>query len=286
MNFNLYEDAHEFERKAKPFLVQHEDIYSLFYGILQGIKAGRYEKPVMVTIEAEGNLVALFQMTPPHPLNIVIIDESKTEEILSFAATEFLDRGFHLTSAVGLKPVVLLFADKWKALTHCESKLLMDQGLYRLDEVNKSLENSPGSWRFARKDEAALIEKWYVLFGIDAGIENRPMEEIKERVARFLEDQEVFFWEVDGKVVSMMKKARPSDHGVTVSFVFTPQEERKKGYARTMVAAGSEELLKTYDFCVLYTDMLNPTSNKIYQEIGYRKIADSVHVEFVGKERA
>jgi uncharacterized protein len=286
MNFNLYEDAHEFERKAKPFLVQHEDIYSLFYGILQGIKAGRYENPVMVTIEEEGNLVALFQMTPPHPLNIVIIDESKRDDILSFAATEFLNRGIRLTSAVGLKPVVFSFADKWKALNQCESKLLMDQGLYRLDEVNKSLESSPGSWRFARKDEAPLIEEWYVAFGIDAGIENRPMEEIKERVAQFLEDQEVFFWEVDGKVVSMMKKARPSDHGVTVSFVYTPQEERKKGYARTMVAAGSEELLKSYDFCVLYTDMLNPTSNKIYQEIGYRKIADSVHIEFLGKERA
>ena len=48
-----------------------------------------------------------------------------------------------------------------------------------------------------------------------------------------------------------------------------------------MVAAGSEELLKTYDFCVLYTDMMNPTSNKIYQEIGYQKIADSIHIEFV-----
>jgi predicted GNAT family acetyltransferase len=51
-----------------------------------------------------------------------------------------------------------------------------------------------------------------------------------------------------------------------------------------MVAAGSQELLKTFDFCVLYTDMLNPTSNKIYQEIGYRKIADSIHIEFVEKE--
>ena len=82
----------------------------------------------------------------------------------------------------------------------------------------------------------------------------------------------------------MMKKSRPSEPGVTVSFVFTPQEERKKGYARTMVAAGSEEFSKTYDFCVLYTDMMNPTSNKIYQEIGYRKIADSIHLEFMKKD--
>jgi predicted GNAT family acetyltransferase len=160
----------------------------------------------------------------------------------------------------------------------------MDQGLYRLDKVDQSLEKSSGSWRYARKDEAQLLTAWFKAFEQDTGLKNTPLEVINERVNQFLEDQEVFFWEDNGKVVSMMKKARPSDRGVTVSFVFTPHEERKKGYARTMVAAGSEELLKTYDFCVLYTDMLNPTSNKIYQEIGYRKIADSIHLEFVHEE--
>ncbi|MFX3674963.1 MAG: GNAT family N-acetyltransferase [Paenisporosarcina sp.] len=284
MNFNLYNQAQEFESVGKPFLIENEDVYSLFYGVLQGIKAGRYENPLMVTIEDEGRVVALFQMTPPHPLNIVIMDDTKMDAILSFAATEFLERNIHIPSVVGLKSVVFLFAEKWKELTRLDTRLLMDQGLYRLDKVNQSLESSRGTWRYARKDEAPLIEDWYLAFGNDAGLENPPMEVVKERVEQMLNDQEAFFWENQGKVVSMMKKARPSDHGVTVSLVYTPPEERKKGYARTMVAAGSEELLKTYDFCVLYTDMLNPTSNKIYQEIGYQKIADSVHIEFVEKD--
>jgi predicted GNAT family acetyltransferase len=284
MNFKIYKQAQDFEKKAKPFLLENEDVYSLFYGVLQGIKEGRYDNPIMVTIENEGRTVALFQMTPPHPLNIVIIDETKSDAILTFAADEFSQRGIHIPSAVGLKSVIYSFAEKWKELTRCNTKLLMDQGLYRLDEVDQSLDVSPGSWRYARKDEATLIEKWYHAFNKDAGLPVASNHEIQEKVAQFLEGQEVFFWEDGDKVVSMMKKARPSEHGVTVSFVFTPHEERKKGYARTLVTAGSQELLKTYDFCVLYTDMLNPTSNKIYQEIGYRKIADSVHLEFVGKE--
>ena len=284
MNFIVYKQANDFEAVAKPFLVENEDVYSLFYGILQGIKAGRYENPLMVTIEEEGHLVALFQMTPPHPLNIVIIDDTKTDAILTFAASEFLDREIHIPSVVGLKSVVFPFAEIWKELTQVDTRLAMDQGLYRLDEVNQSLTGSPGTWRYARKDEAPLIEEWYHSFNEDAGLPKADNHEIQLKVEQFLEGQEVFFWEDNGKVVSMMKKARPSDHGVTVSFVFTPQEERKKGYARTMVAAGSEELLKTYDFCVLYTDMMNPTSNKIYQEIGYKKIADSVHLEFIKKD--
>jgi len=217
-------------------------------------------------------------------LNLIIIDESKLDDILTLAAHELSNRKLLIQSAVGIKSVVTAFSEKWQEATKCKARLLMDQGLYRLDQVDQSLEKSPGSWRYARKDEAPFIANWFKEFEKDTGLKNSPMEAIKEKVNQFLEDEEVFFWEDNGKIVSMMKKARPSDRGVTVSFVYTPHEERKKGYARTMVAAGSEELLKTYDFCVLYTDMMNPTSNKIYQEIGYQKIADSIHLEFVSED--
>ena len=281
MKFNVFTQAQEFEDKAKPFLSKHEDLYSLFYGVSQGIKAGRYENPFMATIEVEDRNVALFQMTPPHPLNLIIIDETKIDDILTLATHELFKRKLPIQSAVGVKSVVTAFSEKWQETTKCKAKLLMDQGLYRLDKVDHSLEKSPGSWRYARKDEAPILENWFKAFEVDTGLKSSPLDAIKEKVNQFLEYEEVFFWEDKGKIVSMMKKARPSERGVTVSFVYTPHEERKKGYARTMVAAGSEELLKTYDFCVLYTDMMNPTSNKIYQEIGYQKIADSIHIEFV-----
>lgn len=280
MTWTVFTQAQEFEDKAKPFLMKNEDVYSLFYGILQGIKAGRYENSFMATIEENNSVVALFQMTPPHPLNLIIIDESKMDDILTLATHELSERKLPIQSAVGLKSVVNAFSEKWQKTTNCSTRLLMDQGLYRLEHVNQTLEKSPGSWRYARKDEATLLAEWFKAFESDTGLEKSPLAEIKKKVNQFLEDKEVFFWEDQGKVVSMMKKARPTERGVTVSFVYTPPEERKKGYARTMVAAGSEELLKTYDFCVLYTDMMNPTSNKIYQEIGYYKIADSIHIGF------
>jgi predicted GNAT family acetyltransferase len=281
MKFNVFTQAQQFEDKAKPFLTENEDVYSLFYGVLQGIKAGRYENPFMATIEVNDRIVALFQMTPPHPLNLIIIDETKTDDILTLVAHELSKRKLPIQSAVGVKSVVTAFSEKWQETTKCVARLLMDQGLYRLDQVDQSLEKNPGSWRYATKDEAPLLAQWFKAFEKDTGLKNSPVEAIKEKVNQFLADEEVFFWEDQGKIVSMMKKARPSERGVTVSFVYTPPQERKKGYARTMVAAGSEELLKTYDFCVLYTDMMNPTSNKIYQEIGYRKIADSIHIEFM-----
>ena len=162
------------------------------------------------------------------------------------------------------------------------SKLFYSDGsrLVSLDEVEQSLEMSPRRMAICHEEDAHLIEKWYSLFEKDTRLPKTAPVEIKKRVKAMLDANEVLLWEHEGKIVSMMKKARPTTHGVTVSLVFTPKEERKKGYARTMVAAGSKELLKEFQFCVLYTDMLNPTSNKIYQEIGYKKLIDSVHLGF------
>lgn len=281
MDFRQYESIYEFAAKAEPILSEKEDVYSLFFGVLQDIKAGRYEKPFMATIEDDGEVLALFQMTSPHPLSIVIVDESRLEEIIDMAISHLIALRIEISSIVSLKPWAYCFSRKWGAKMGLTDHLLMDQGLYRLDEVNETLEPSSGTWRFANDGDSPLIEKWFNLFEEDSRLPITRVEDVKKLVARFIEGREVFLWEDDGEVVSMMKQTRPTAKGITVSFVFTPKEKRRKGYARTLVAAGSKELLKKYDFCVLYTDMMNPTSNKIYQEIGYKRIADSVQLGFI-----
>lgn len=280
MEYTRFEDPYLFGEKVEPYLEQHEDIYSLFFGVLQGIKAGRYENPFMATLTEAGEMVAIFQMTPPHPFNIIIVQEERIEEALDDIVSKLTNSCIEIPSVISLKPWASRFADKWKAATGANFKIGMDQGLYRLDQLAEGLEHSTGAWRYASEDDVPLVVKWYHQFGEDAGLDPSTNEEVQKKVKMFIEAGEVFLWEDEGKVVSMMKKARPTAHGVTVSMVFTPREERRKGYARTLVFYGTAELLKQYDFCVLYTDMLNPTSNKIYQEIGYNKIADSVMLEF------
>ncbi|MFJ8063529.1 GNAT family N-acetyltransferase [Psychrobacillus sp. NPDC096426] len=280
MKFQRYENAEDFARVATPFLVKYEDKFSLFFGVLQAIKDGKYENPYMATIEEDGELLAIFQMTPPHPLNIIFVDNGRMRDCIDLSIDELIRQSIPINSIISVKEWAYAFAQKWQEKTGQSFSVLMDQGLYRLDKVEESLEMSPGAWRYATKDDALLIEKWYSQFEEDTGLPKTALVEVKNKVKAMLDANEVFLWENEGHIVSMMKKARPTAHGVTVSLVFTPKEERKKGYARTMVAAGSKELLKEFQFCVLYTDMLNPTSNKIYQEIGYQKLIDSVHLGF------
>lgn len=280
MKFVQYEEAIQFAEVAEPIIAKNEDVFSLFFGVLQAIKAGKYENPFMAAVSDGEHVLALLQMTPPHPLNLVIVKENRVDEVIDFIIQELRGKRIAVPSIISLKNWALSFANAWENQTGMTQKLLMDQGLYRLDEVEESLAMSPGSWRFATETDAPLIEKWFALFEEDTNLDRTPAALIKEKVEAFLHSKEVFLWEDEGKVVSMMKKSRPTKNSVTVSFVFTPKEERKKGYARTMVAQGSRELLKDYEFCVLYTDMMNPTSNKIYKEIGYKHIADSIHIGF------
>ncbi|WP_277584837.1 GNAT family N-acetyltransferase [Psychrobacillus antarcticus] len=279
MNFQHYESVERFAIRVTPFLKENEDKFSLFLGVLERIKVGAYENPYMATIEENGQLLAIFQMTPPHPLNIIFVDENQLATCTDLCITELINQAVPVESIISVKEWAILFANKWQERTGGSYSLIMDQGLYRLDKVEESLEMSTDSWRYATSNDALLIEKWFGQFEHDTGLPTTAPVEIKKRVKAMLDAKEVFLWENKGEVVSMMKKARPTANGVTVSLVFTPAEKRRKGYGRTMVAAVSKELLKEFKFCVLYTDMLNPTSNKIYQEIGYKKLIDSVHLK-------
>lgn len=70
--------------------------------------------------------------------------------------------------------------------------------------------------------------------------------------------------------------------------VFLEQREAENnlvlGIARGLAASGSapaDTLLATgLDFCVLYADRANTTSNAIYQRIGYRPLCDVAQVDF------
>jgi predicted acetyltransferase len=52
-------------------------------------------------------------------------------------------------------------------------------------------------------------------------------------------------------------------------------QHRRHGYATALVAALSAEGLgRGKEFCILYTDLMNATSNSIYQKIGYEPLSD------------
>ena len=110
------------------------------------------------------------------------------------------------------------------------------------------------------------------------------LEKTLQLAERKIKKSEVYVWlDQDGNPVSMNLVGRPTENGISVSGVYTPKNLRKRGYASGVVAGTSQKILDSgKQFCVLYTDVANPTSNKIYQQIGYKEIATSKYFVFSG----
>lgn len=70
-------------------------------------------------------------------------------------------------------------------------------------------------------------------------------------------------------------------HGARIGYVYTPPEWRGRGYASACVAGLSQRVLDSgRRFCFLYTDLSNPTSNALYQRIGYEHVCNVIDYEF------
>lgn len=275
----MYSESSAFAEKVEPYLYADEEKNSLFIGILGQIKAGRYEEYFLAAVEEGGKVHAACLMTPPYPLQLIVF--TPVPDIETEIVRQLLDKGIKVSGVMGDPETAYTFSDAWTAQTGDTAEIRMKQGLFRIDSLNKGWKKSPGTWKVASKKEGPLLEKWLMAFQKETGLPLRTAAENKWKIEKFIEEKEVYVWEVDGEVVSCMKKSRPSKHGISVSFVYTPEQHRRKGYAQNLVAEVTEELLMEFDFVLLYTDSPTPASSRIYREIGYEEIANPIDIEFV-----
>ena len=83
--------------------------------------------------------------------------------------------------------------------------------------------------------------------------------------------------------MSLAGAGNPTRNGIRLGPVYTPLEHRRQGYASALVAWLTQRQLDAgRQFCTLFTDLGNPTSNHIYTEIGYRPVVDILKYRLTG----
>jgi predicted GNAT family acetyltransferase len=88
------------------------------------------------------------------------------------------------------------------------------------------------------------------------------------------------FWEAKGQTVSMGGYRLPLYGASRVGPIYTPPEHRRHGYAGALTSELTAQVLAAGNKPCLYTDLANPTSNKIYAQLGYVPVADFVDLTF------
>ena len=83
--------------------------------------------------------------------------------------------------------------------------------------------------------------------------------------------------------VSLAAFSAPARGVSRIGPVYTPPQFRRHGYGTAVTAYASRAALHAgAEHVVLYTDLANPTSNKIYQAIGYVPDHDFEEHRFIG----
>ncbi|WP_044336623.1 GNAT family N-acetyltransferase [Rossellomorea aquimaris] len=279
-----YKDPTAFHDKVNSLLMEDEAANNLPLGLLNTMKTSdKYKDPLLLLVEnGDGMVAGSFIMTPPHYLvSTLKVGREEIQGIAEQLITFCKNTNITIPGFVAEKETALQLTHAWCHVTGESFYVRMRQRIYQLNKVN-DIPLSDGKMVPVRKGQEGLLARWLLGFIEDTEVIHMSGEEALERATDMIENEPyVFFWEVDGKPVSMARGARRTENGITVNFVYTPTEYRKKGYASSVVAELSHLLLKDHSFCSLYTDLDNPTSNKIYMEIGYNPVCDSMMISIV-----
>jgi hypothetical protein len=222
--------------------------------------------------------------TPPHDLLISYTDNLEGINIL---VDELFKRKEKLPGVLSFKEAADTFAQLWSEKNSVKCKLFRRERVYQLDQVS---EDCLGNRIFsmASKTYQVLVLKWAAEMMKEALIDvtEENIEQTKKTYSKeFSENKSSFYILFDNdEPVSIARKAGKTPNGNFVNFVYTPPPLRRRGYATECVAKLSKLLLEEGNkYCFLFTDLSNPTSNSIYQKIGYKSIIDENHYKFLEK---
>ncbi len=274
MRLTRFTDPRAFQQVAAPSLEKHEAEHCLLLGLATDLARGTspYGDPYLAVVEGDdGAIVAVAIRTPPYRPTLSI---DAPVEALDLIAADLRQAFGSLTGVNGEQAVAEAFAARWQALTGQSARLEMAQRIYQLDAVIP-VQSVPGFARRASGADRSVLFDWMSAFQAEA-LGSHDTSDIDEYITRRLtfDQRGLYLWN-DGGPVALVGYGGLTAHGMRIGPVYTPPERRRRGYASACTAAVSQMLLDSgRRFCFLYTDLANPTSNAIYQHIGYRPVCD------------
>ena len=224
-----------------------------------------------------GSLRGAALRTPPWPMALsgVHVDD------VPVLVKELLEQHPGLGSVMGPREVAERFGTVWASVTATKARTIFDLRLYRL--ANLTAPEVEGRARIATEaDFDVAVQHWLGFSDESAAHRGTGGPDAAEAVRRqFALGSATVLWEVDGVVVSSAVAKVPNAGASRIGPVYTPPEHRRHGYAAAATAEAARWALSTgAREVLLYTDLANPTSNGVYQRIGFRAVADYVELAF------
>ncbi len=272
IHVHRFSDPSAFKARAEPWLLEREAEHTLILGIADQLIRGDhdYEEPIyLAAVEEDGAVVGAVFRTPPHKLGVTRLPGRAVKAVVEDVAAVFQA----IPAVIGHEETAATIAAAWCERHGTSARVTMRMRIHALDEVRPPERPAPGRFRLAEPADLPLLRKWHRGFELDTHV---PLLVHPDQLLRRIESGSVGIWE-DGVPRAMACAVGPSRNTIRIGGVYTPTEWRGRGYASAVTAAISQRSLdRGYSTCVLYTDLANPTSNRIYAALGYVPVADVV----------
>jgi hypothetical protein len=220
-------------------------------------------------------IAGAFLHTPEFPVFLTHLSRRAATEL----AAEFDAAGRILLGVNAEEESAEAFASAWYQRTGACAEVHRRMRLFRLGELVWPDPRPEGSARQAAQPDRDLLIEWLDAFVREVG--DPPGQDQGAAADERLSYGGMTVWEVGGAPVSIAGVTRTVAGMVRVGPVYTPRGLRRRGYAGAATAAVSQAALDAgARVVVLYTDLANPTSNALYQRLGYRPVEDRVVLSF------
>jgi uncharacterized protein len=288
VRLTTYDDPAAFELAARDFFAAREAQYNLLAG-LTGTLIERPDvygsaTPYLAIVHDDAGHIALVALrTPPHRLIVSAASDPAAIDVLVAGVRR---RWQSLSGVLGPTDTAHAFADLWQRATGEGTVKVRAERIYELTAVIPPRRPVAGQLVEATQADRPILLDWVERFTAEThGVPDRRAAERMVDYRLASRHARLHLW-IDGEPVCMAGASGPTATGIRIGVVYTPPERRGRGYASACVAALSQLLLDSgRQRCFLFTDLANPTSNSIYQAIGYRPVGDMAEIDLAAPAR-
>lgn len=280
MTLTRHTDVTSFWERVEPIYRADPLRNTVALTVLRGLVAAPdpdAEPPLLVTLDDNGTTVGAAFCTPPWPVGASGIPDDAMPDFVQFLR----DIAFPVTGVSAPLDTADLFADTWLAAVGGAKERSVALRLYLLGELTTP--DVPGTVRLATEDDIPLVARWREAFAEETPPHNTAGQDQTVPVRRLLAaGNAALLWLVDGRPVAHATASKPIGGMTRIGPVYTLPGHRNHGYGSAVTAAAAQWALDAgADKVTLFTDLANPTSNSIYQKLGFRPHHDAVEYRFV-----
>ena len=280
MEFVRYKKIEDFMEDNFELIIEKEWLNCLMVGnCLEGQKVGT-EGWLLAKVMKNNTTELILLHRKPWKLIMYSPTNNTSDELYKFAAEEIYKKDNRLLGVNAETEIAHKFARFYCEIAEQQYKLVKPLKILVLEKMLPKQNVYESVFKKATEKERIVLTQYIKEFNKETLNEEVSDEYVNQKFDAYLE-KGYYFLEKEGKIVSQAVFGRTLLKGKCISGVYTPKDEREKGYAYDLVYTLSKKSLdEGAEYCVLYTDAENPISNHIYEKIGYVKRTECEELEF------